>query len=126
MVGKLKPCPCCGDPLPGMVRDRHSAYVACSTFGCWLSGPVAETEEGAARKWNALAGAAEEVERLRKEVDWLALVLANVGCGVPLTEYIGEGVNGMSPPAPEHWREAARRAVEGAVEGETRKEGENE
>lgn len=36
MVGKLKPCPCCGDPLPGMVRDRHSAYVACSTFGCWL------------------------------------------------------------------------------------------
>lgn len=67
MVGKLKPCPCCGDPLPGMVRDRHNAYVACSTFGCWLSGPVAETEEGAARKWNALAGAAEEVERLRKE-----------------------------------------------------------
>lgn len=60
MVGKLKPCPCCGDPLPGMVRDRHSAYVACSTFGCWLSGPAAETEEGAARKWNALAGAAEE------------------------------------------------------------------
>lgn len=126
MVGKLKPCPCCGDPLPGMVRDRHSAYVACSTFGCWLSGPVAETEEGAARKWNDLAGATEEAERLRKEVDWLALVLANVGCGVPLTEYIGEAVNGMSPPAPEHWREAARRAVEGAVEGETRMEGENE
>lgn len=118
MVGKLKPCPCCGDPLPGMVRDRHSAYVACSTFGCWLSGPVAETEEGAARKWNALAGAAEEVERLRKEVDWLALVLANVGCGVPLTEYIGEDVKA----APEHWREAARRVVE----GELRKEGENE
>lgn len=78
MVGKLKPCPCCGDPLPGMVRDRHSAYVACSTFGCWLSGPVAETEEGAARKWNALAGAAEEVERLRKEVDWLKLEAQNL------------------------------------------------
>lgn len=64
----------------------------------------------------------EEMERLEKEADWLALVLANVGCGVPLTEYIGEAVNGMSPPAPEHWREAARRAVE----GETRKEDENE
>lgn len=62
MVEKLKPCPCCGDPLPHMVRDKHSAYVVCSTFGCWLSGPIAETEEGAARKWNALAGAAEEVE----------------------------------------------------------------
>lgn len=44
--------------------------------------------------------------------DWLALVLANAGCGIPLTEYIGEAVNGMSPPAPEHWREAARKAVE--------------
>lgn len=72
MVGKLKPCPCCGAPLPGMVRDSPSAYVAYSTFGCWLGGPVAETEEGAARKWNALAGAAEEVERLGKEVERLA------------------------------------------------------
>lgn len=53
-----------------------------------------------------------QVERLEKEADWLALVLANAGCGVPLTEYIGESVNGMSPPAPEHWREAARKAVE--------------
>lgn len=42
----------------------------------------------------------------------LALVLANAGCGVPPTEYINSGVNGMSPPAPEHWREAARKAVE--------------
>ena len=47
-----------------------------------------------------------------KEADWLALVLANVGCGIPLSEYIDEDVNGMSPPAPEHWREAARNAVE--------------
>lgn len=53
-----------------------------------------------------------QVERLEKEADWLALVLANAGCGIPLTEYIGEAVNGMSPPAPEHWREAARKAVE--------------
>lgn len=52
------------------------------------------------------------LERLEKEADWLALVLANAGCGVPLTEYIGEAVNGMSPPAPEHWRKAARKAVE--------------
>lgn len=54
----------------------------------------------------------EEVERLEKEADWLALVLANAGCGVPLAWYIDEGVNGMSPPDPEHWREAARKAVE--------------
>lgn len=53
-----------------------------------------------------------QVERLEKEADWLTLVLANAGCGIPLTEYIGEAVNGMSPPAPEHWREAARKAVE--------------
>lgn len=52
-----------------------------------------------------------EVERLEKDADWLALVLANAGCGIPLTEYIGEAVNGMSPPAPEHWREAARKAA---------------
>lgn len=52
-----------------------------------------------------------QVERLEKEADWLALVLANAGCGIPLTEYIGEAVNGMSPPAPEHWREAARKAI---------------
>lgn len=54
----------------------------------------------------------EKVERLEKEADWLALVLANAGCGVPLTEYIDQNVNGMSPPEPEHWREAARNAVE--------------
>ena len=54
----------------------------------------------------------KKVEQLEKEADWLALVLANAGCGIPLTEYIGEAVNGMSPPAPEHWREAARKAVE--------------
>lgn len=53
-----------------------------------------------------------EVERLEKEADWLALVLANVGCGIPLTEYLGEDVNGMSPPTPEHWREAARKVIE--------------
>lgn len=53
-----------------------------------------------------------QVERLEKEADWLALVLANVGCGIPLTEYLGEDVNGMSPPTPEHWREAARKVIE--------------
>ena len=54
----------------------------------------------------------KKLEHLEKEADWLALVLANVGCGIPLSEYIDEDVNGMSPPAPEHWREAARNAVE--------------
>ena len=54
----------------------------------------------------------DKTDRLEREADWLALVLANAGCGIPLTEYIGEAVNGMSPPAPEHWREAARKAVE--------------
>lgn len=54
-----------------------------------------------------------EVKRLEKEADWLALVLANAGCGVPASEYIERDINGMSPPAPEHWREAARNAMEG-------------
>lgn len=54
----------------------------------------------------------EDVKRLEREADWLALVLANAGCGVPLAWYIDEGVNGMSPPDPEHWREAARKTVE--------------
>lgn len=52
-----------------------------------------------------------EVERLENEANWLALVLANVGCGVPESEYIDMDINGMSPPEPEHWREAARNAV---------------
>ena len=50
-----------------------------------------------------------EVERLEKEADWLALVLANNGCGIPTSSYIDMSANGMSPPAPEHWRSAARR-----------------
>lgn len=50
--------------------------------------------------------------RLEKEADWLAMVLANVSLGVPLSEYIEEDVNGMSPPAPEQWRDAARKTVE--------------
>lgn len=54
------------------------------------------------------------VDKLDKEADWLALVLANASCGVPLTEYIDSDINGMSPPGPEHWREAARKAVEEA------------
>jgi hypothetical protein len=58
----------------------------------------------------------KKVEQLEKEADWLALVLANAGCGVPLTGYIDEDVNGMAPPAPEHWREAAREAVESSHE----------
>ena len=52
-----------------------------------------------------------EREQLEKEADWLALALANACCGLPLSEYINENANGMSPPAPEHWREAARNAV---------------
>ncbi|WP_165175858.1 hypothetical protein [Desulfovibrio sp. ZJ369] len=53
-----------------------------------------------------------ELARLEKEADWLAMVLANACSGIPLSEYIEEDVNGMSPPAPEHWREAARKAME--------------
>lgn len=55
MPEKLKPCPACGAPYPRMVEHETFAYVACDTIGCCLSGPLAETEEGAARKWNTLA-----------------------------------------------------------------------
>lgn len=55
MPEKLKPCPACGAPYPRMVEHEMFAYVACDTIGCCLSGPIAETEEGAARKWNTLA-----------------------------------------------------------------------
>lgn len=54
----------------------------------------------------------KKIQRLEKEADWLALVLANEGCGIPTSDYIDQRINGMSPPAPEHWREAARKAVE--------------
>lgn len=53
-----------------------------------------------------------ECARLEREAGWLALVLANACCGVPLSEYIDMDINCMSPPAPEHWRDAARKAVE--------------
>lgn len=48
MPEKLKPCPACGAPYPRMVEHEMFAYVACDTIGCCLSGPIAETEEGAA------------------------------------------------------------------------------
>lgn len=54
----------------------------------------------------------EQVGRLEKEADWLALVLANACCGIPLSEFIDMDSNGMSPPGPEHWREAAFKASE--------------
>ena len=79
----------------------------------------ANTLHIAANSPEVILGDINEIERLHyklnqveAEADWLALVLANAGCGVPLTEYMNEDVNGMSPPDPEHWREAARKAVE--------------
>lgn len=96
-------------PLPG--HTHMTEEEACAMFDhlncpwCGGSGHVDDCDE-ADQAVKAI------LERLEKEADWLALVLANAGCGIPLTEYIGEAVNGMSPPAPEHWREAARKAVE--------------
>lgn len=96
-------------PLPG--HTRMTEEEACAMFDhlncpwCGGSGHVDDCDE-------ADQAVKATLERLEKEADWLALVLANAGCGIPLTEYIGEAVNGMSPPAPEHWREAARKAVE--------------
>ncbi len=52
------------------------------------------------------------VRWLEREAEWLALVLANACCGVPLSEYIDMDINCMSPPAPEHWRDTARKSVE--------------
>lgn len=96
-------------PLPG--HTHMTEEEACAMFDhlncpwCGGSGHVDDCDE-------ADQAVKATLERLEKEADWLALVLANAGCGIPLTEYIGESVNGMSPPAPEHWREAARKAVE--------------
>lgn len=96
-------------PLPGhrnMTEDEVSEMFAnLNCPWCGGSGHVGDCEE-------ADQQVKKKLEHLEKEADWLALVLANVGCGIPLSEYIDEDVNGMSPPAPEHWREAARNAVE--------------
>lgn len=142
---ELRPCPCCGEPYVRLISlgegeggEMLGAWrVVCPTLGCFLSGPIAETKEGARRKWNALAALApnsygllyqdaltilDRAAQVSQEADWLAMVLANLECGVPLSIYIDENINGMSPPTPAQWREAARRAVE----GEPRKEGENE
>lgn len=89
-----------GDGLDTVQRQANAAHIAANSPDVVM----ADIDE--------ILRLRAEVKRLEKEVDWLALVLANAGCGIPLTEYIGEAVNGMSPPAPEHWREAARKAVE--------------
>ena len=60
----------------------------------------------------ALRGLRAKCARLEREAEWLALVLANACCGVPLSEYIDMDINCMSPPAPEHWRDTARKSVE--------------
>jgi hypothetical protein len=132
---ELRPCPCCGEPYVRLIslgegeggREMLGAWrVVCPTLGCFLSGPIAETEEGARRKWNALAALApnsygllyqdaltilDRAVQVSQEADWLAMVLANLGCGVPLSTYIDENINGMSPPTPAQWREAARKAI---------------
>ena len=108
---ELRPCPCCGEP-----------YVRPISLG----EGEGEGEEGARRKWNALAAPApnsyewlyqdaltilDRAAQGSQEADWLAMVLANLGCGVPLSTYIDENINGMSPPTPAQWREAARKAI---------------
>ena len=131
---ELRPCPCCGEPYVRLIslgegegEEMLGAWrVVCPTLGCFLSGPIAETEEGARRKWNALAALApnsyewlyqdaltalDRAAQVSQEADWLAMVLANLGCGVPLSTYIDENINGMSPPTPAQWREAARKAI---------------
>lgn len=95
-------------PLPGhrrMTEDEVAAmfeHLNCPWYG--ESGHVGDCEE-------ADQQVKARLELLEKEADWLALVLANVECGVPVSEYIDMDINGMSPPAPEHWRAAARKNV---------------
>ena len=118
---KLRPCPCCGEPYVRLIslgegegeersEERLRTWrVVCPTLGCLLSGPIAETEEGARRKWNALAALApnsyewlyqdaltilDRAAKVSQEADWLALQLA---------ERLGGGAA--------QWREAARKAV---------------
>lgn len=143
---ELRPCPCCGEPCVRLIslsedgregKGLGAWRVVCPTLGCLLSGPIAETEEGARRKWNALAALApnsyewlyqgaltalDRAAQVSQEADWLAMVLANLGCGVPLSTYIDENINGMSPPTPAQWREAARKAVGVDMEEKERKE----
>lgn len=91
---ELRPCPCCGEP-----------YVRLISLG------EGEGEEGARRKWNALAALApnsyewlyqdtltilDRAAQVSQEADWLALQLA---------ESLGGGKSAAQ------WREAARKAI---------------
>lgn len=117
---ELRPCPCCGEPCVRLIslsedgredKGLGAWRVVCPTLGCLLSGPIAETEEGARRKWNALAALApnsyewlyqdalaalDRAAQVSQEADWLALQLA---------ESLGGGKSAVQ------WREAARKAI---------------
>lgn len=117
---ELRPCPCCGEPYVRLIslgegegegKGLGAWRVVCPTLGCFLSGPIAETEEGARRKWNALAALApnsyewlyqdtltilDRAAQVSQEADWLALQLA---------ESLGGGKSAAQ------WREAARKAI---------------
>ncbi len=109
MPEKLKPCPACGDPYPRMVEHETFAYVACDTIGCCLSGPLAETEEGAARKWNTLARYPRPLRWTNeppKEPGWYwirdygkRLHIVDVGCD--MTEYEPQPYREWAGPIPE-------------------------
>ena len=51
---ELKPCPFCGGSKHIRIEEptrSSAAWVVCE--GCWAEGPVGQTKERAAERWNA-------------------------------------------------------------------------
>lgn len=51
----IRPCPACGNPDVRVITTDMTSHIECNCKGCWLSGPYAETEAGAIKKWNSLS-----------------------------------------------------------------------
>lgn len=75
----IRPCPACGTPDVQVITTDMISHVECMCKGCWLSGPYAETEAGAIKKWNSLSDCALQSTR-GLSIDEQANVLANL-CG---------------------------------------------
>lgn len=100
-----------GRNIIGNINGRYLSHVA-EASGVDATHIAASNPTTVIATIDDLVRLRAECARLEREAEWLALVLANACCGVPLSEYIDMDINCMSPPAPEHWRDAARRTLE--------------
>lgn len=80
----LSPCPSCGNLDVRVITIDRTSHVECMCRGCWLSGPYAETEADAIKKWNSLSDCALQGTRglsLEEQANILAYICSGTdGC----------------------------------------------